>query len=256
MPGLKARAEKTGTMRLSLLLLATLLMPAAQAAAAPLKILVYGGTGNIGQRIVNEALARGDDVTVVVRNPPTAAPPRERLRFVQGNVLDAGDVEKQIAGHDLVIDAVSEGALPTGLPAQPQAPHFYAHVAQVLVDAARHVGSKAPRLMFVGGASSLLDIDGKLMVDKMPAGGPDSVFYLMTEELDYLRTVKDVSWTVLTPAGDIRAGARTGKFRLGTDTIVKDASGNSSISEEDFAVAMIDEAHTPRHIGARFTLGY
>jgi putative NADH-flavin reductase len=241
---------------LPLALLAALLLPAMGAEAAPLKILVYGGTGNIGQRIVNEALSRGDAVTVVVRNPPAAAPPRERLRFVQGNVLDGADVEKQIAGQDLVIDAVSEGALPTGLPAQPQAPHFYAHVAEVLVNAARHAGTKAPRLLFVGGASSLLDTDGKLMVDKMPAGGPESVFYLMTEELDYLRTVKDVSWTVLTPAGDIRAGARTGKFRLGTDTIVKDADGKSSISEEDFAVAMIDEAHTPKHIRARFTLGY
>jgi len=243
-------------MLLSLPLLAALLMPATQAAAAPLKILVYGGTGNIGQRIVNEALSRGDSVTVVVRNPPSAAPTRDRLRFVQGNVLDAADVEKQIQGQDLVINAVSEGALPTGLPAAPQAPHFYAHVAQVLVEAVREEGRRAPRLLFVGGASSLIDTDGKVMVDKMPGGGPDSVFYMMKEELDYLRTVNDVSWTVLTPAGDIRAGKRTGKFRLGTDTIIKDADGKSSISEEDFAIAMIDEAHTAKHIRERFTLGY
>jgi putative NADH-flavin reductase len=255
MTALSAQSTKCGTLRLAALLLTAVLVPAA-AQAAPLNILVYGGTGNIGQRIVNEALARGDHVTVVVRNPPAAAPPREGLRFSQGNVLDAADVEKQIAGQDLVIDAVSEGALPTGLPATPQAPHFYAHVAEVLVDAARHAGANAPRLMFVGGASSLIDTDGKVMVDKMPGGGPDSVFYMMKEELDYLRTVKDVSWTVLTPAGDIHAGKRTGKFRLGTDTIIKDASGNSSISEEDFAVAMIDEAHAPKHIRERFTLGY
>ena len=42
-------------------------------AANPLRIVVYGGTGNIGQRIVREALDRGDTVTVVVRDPSAVA---------------------------------------------------------------------------------------------------------------------------------------------------------------------------------------
>ena len=42
-------------------------------AATALKIVVYGGTGNIGQRIVHEALDRGHKVTVVVRDPSPMA---------------------------------------------------------------------------------------------------------------------------------------------------------------------------------------
>ena len=61
---------------------------------------------------------------------------------------------------------------------------------------------------------------------------------------------------LLQPGREIRPGARTGKFRLGTDTLVRDANGRSSISMEDYAVAMIDEAEKPAHVRQRFTVGY
>jgi NAD(P)H-binding len=58
-------------------------------AATALKIVVYGGTGNIGQRIVHEALNRGHTVTVVVRDPSALAEQPPRLRVLKGNVLDS-----------------------------------------------------------------------------------------------------------------------------------------------------------------------
>jgi len=51
-------------------------------------------------------------------------------------------------------------------------------------------------------------------------------------------------------------GVRTGKFRLGGDTLVVDARGESKISVQDFAVAMIDELEKPSHVRQRFTVGY
>ena len=52
------------------------------------------------------------------------------------------------------------------------------------------------------------------------------------------------------------AGERTGKFRLGTDQLLTGADGKSSISFEDFAVALADEIERPAHIRQRFTVGY
>jgi putative NADH-flavin reductase len=52
------------------------------------------------------------------------------------------------------------------------------------------------------------------------------------------------------------AGERTGKFRLGTDQLLTAADGKSSISFEDFAVALADEIERPAHIRQRFTIGY
>jgi putative NADH-flavin reductase len=38
--------------------------------------------------------------------------------------------------------------------------------------------------------------------------------------------------------------------------LVTDAKGESRISAEDYAVALIDELENPRHIRRRFTLAY
>ena len=240
--------------------------PAASAAPAadrPLKILVYGGTGMIGSRIVAECLRRGDHVMVAVRHPPHAGALPAAVRFEQADVLDAADVDRQIAGEDVVIEAVSaragrspgQPAVGAGLPAM-QGAHFYRRVAQNLVAAARRLGPKAPRLLFVGGASTLYDSDHTLLLDEIPGLSRNSEFYMMKEALDYLRSVADVSWTVLTPALQIAPGERTGRFRLGRDSLVRDAHGRSRISAEDFAVAMLDEVHHPEHVRERFTLGY
>jgi len=76
------------------------------------------------------------------------------------------------------------------------------------------------------------------------------------DSLDYLRTVNNISWTFFSPAGNIRPGTRTGKFRLGTETLVVDEKGQSAISMEDYAVAMLDEVERPQHVNGRFTVGY
>src|SRR6185312_14954089 len=70
-------------------------------AATALEIVVYGGTGNIGQRIVHEALARGHTVTVVVRDPSALAEQPPRLRVLKGNVLDSAEVAHTISRSDV-----------------------------------------------------------------------------------------------------------------------------------------------------------
>jgi putative NADH-flavin reductase len=66
----------------------------------------------------------------------------------------------------------------------------------------------------------------------------------------------DIDWTYFSPAGFFVPGQRTGKFRLGTNQLIADAQGNSSISMEDYAIALVDELEKPAHRRARFTIGY
>ena len=54
----------------------------------------------------------------------------------------------------------------------------------------------------------------------------------------------------------MKPGERTGKFRLGGDQLLVDFAGHSTISVQDFAVAMIDELERPLHLRQRFTVGY
>lgn len=78
---------------------------------------------------------------------------------------------------------------------------------------------------------------------------------LNSEFLDFLRGVEDLEWTFLSPSAKFVPGERTGKFRLGLDHLLTH-DGGSSISFEDYAVALVDELETPRHVRQRFTVGY
>jgi putative NADH-flavin reductase len=227
--------------------------PGPQKAAKPLKITVYGGSGNIGSRIVNEAAARGHTVTVVDRSPKADLAPKG-VKIVTGDALDPKDISKNAAGQDVVVTAVVVRPAPT--------PDFALRVVKSFVEGLRTQPAPRPRLMVVGGASSLYNAEGKRIIDTfgssgtMPAAMAGEVKSAV-DSLDWLRAeVKDVPWTFFSPAGSISPGTRTGKFRLGREQIVVDAQGRSAISMEDYAVAMLDEIEKPQFVNNRFTVGY
>jgi putative NADH-flavin reductase len=168
---------------------------------------------------------------------------------VKGDALDSTRMAEIAAGKDVVVSAVGSAR------AKNPDTTLYRKAAESLVGALRKLGEKAPRLLVVGGAGSLLDAEGALMLDRLPPERkPESLG--QKAALDYYRTVSDVQWTYFSPAGRIEPGKRTGKFRLGEDRLVVDDKGESRISMEDYAVAMIDEAERPQHLRRRFTIGY
>lgn len=221
----------------------------AAAAADSLKITVFGGTGNVGKRVVAEALNRGHQVTIISRDPARVKEKHERLSVKQGNVLDVQQVAKLAVGQDVVVSAI--GADRASNPDY----HIYRKAGESLVKALQTLEPKAPRLIVVGGAASLEIAPGVLLMTKIPQAYRAEALG-QQEALDYYRTVSGVKWTYFSPAGSIEPGKRTGKFRLGDDKLVTDAKGDSRISIEDYAVALINEAEKPEHVGRRFTIGY
>lgn len=68
---------------------------------------------------------------------------------------------------------------------------------------------------------------------------------------------QNIDWTFFSPAGAFdEKGERTGKFRLGKDDLIVDENGQSHISVQDYAVAMVDELEKPVHHKERFNIGY
>jgi len=225
---------------------------AQEKSAKPLSIVVYGGSGNIGSRIVNEAAARGHTVTVVDRSPkPELAP--KGVKLVTGDALSPADITKNIAGADVLVSSVVVRPAPTA--------DFAITVVKAMVAGQRaQTGAKKTRLLVVGGASSLYNADGTRIIDRFGSNMATSMageVKSSVDSLDWLRAeVKDVPWTFFSPAGNIRPGTRTGKFRLGTEQLVADDKGQSAISMEDYAVAMLDEIEKPQFVNKRFTVGY
>ena len=74
--------------------------------------------------------------------------------------------------------------------------------------------------------------------------------------LELLRKEAELNWTFLSPSALFTAGERTGQFRLGTDQLLVASDGQSSISFEDYAIALADEIERPAHVRRRFTVGY
>lgn len=117
------------------------------------------------------------------------------------------------------------------------------------------------RLLIVGGAGSLTvpGTQGVLAIDD-PTYVPTAWRHMAQASNDQYEAVRtadtDVDWTYVSPSAVLEPGTRTGTFRLGLDELLVDETNNSSISMEDLATALLDEAETPRHVRTRFTAGY
>src|SRR5712664_74706 len=109
-----------------------------------MKIALFGASGTIGQRIAQEALQRGHQVTAIVRDPAGVQISDPQLTVTQGNVLDPATVAQMAAEHDVVVSAIS----PKGQPLQ-----TVADAAKSLLEGVKSAGVK--RLVVVGGAGSL-----------------------------------------------------------------------------------------------------
>ena len=203
-----------------------------------MKIAVIGASGNAGSRITAELAHRGHSVTAIARHPEKIAA-RANVTPTGGDVMDQAGLARLLAGHDAAISSV----------------HFLASDPVSLIAAAKE--SKVGRYLVVGGAGSLEVAPGVRLVTT--SGFP--VAYKAEAEaggafLDLLRAEKELNWTFLSPSALFVAGERTGKFRLGIDQLLTAADGKSSISFEDFAVALADEIERPAHVRQRFTVGY
>ncbi len=221
------------------------LNPSANGRIKPLmKIAVLGAWGNIGKRIVAEALHRGHAVTGVARSPAAANPPVEHFSIAVADVTDAAFLAKAIAGHDVVISAVG--------PAHGASPSLLADAARSLPAAARTAQVK--RIVIIGGAGSLLVAPGLQLVDTPdfpPAWRPVALAHL--DALALWRAVSDLDWTYVSPAAMIAPGTRTGNYQSGDDLLLVDAEGQSRISMEDFAVAVLDLVEQGSHKRQRVT---
>ncbi|MCC3774985.1 NAD(P)H-binding protein [Streptomyces sp. UNOB3_S3] len=215
-------------------------------------ITVFGAAGNVGRRVVAEGLARGHVVTAVVRDPARAraAGLPEAAEIRTGDAGNAEDVAALSAGQDLVISATR--------PAPGQERELVAMAEALLAGA----GKAGTRLLLVGGAGSLFvpGSGGLAPIVDDPVYVPEEVRPIALacgEQLAVCRAADEtVDWTYLSPPALLEPGERTGAYRLGRDELLVDGEGNSAVSMEDLAVALLDEAEEPRHRRARFTVAY
>lgn len=212
-----------------------------------MKLALFGATGSIGSRILDEALQRGHEVVAVARDPAKLAQ-KPGLTAVAGDITDPGSYTSALDGADAAVVSVSPRGNTTG--AQLNA------LAETLL--AKLPASGVKRLFWVGGAGSLEVAPGVRLVDtpEFPAEYKAEALAL-GEVLDTLRASDGaVDWTFVSPPILIHPGERTGNYRLGGDQVLFDADGKSEISNEDYAVALLDRIESNDAPRKRVTVAY
>jgi putative NADH-flavin reductase len=213
-----------------------------------MRIAIIGASGQIGAFIRDEALVRGHQVTAIVRHPGKITVQNPSLTVVKADILK-DKVDELVKGHDAVISAYNPGW------SNPDIYNEQIEGYKSIISGVKKSGIK--RLLVVGGAGTLEVAPGVQLLDT--ASFPENIKggVLATREVLYmLRKEKELEWTFLSPPASISPGERTGHYRLGKDQLLKDKQGESKISTQDYAVAMLDELEHPQHIRERFTVAY
>ena len=200
-----------------------------------MKVALLGATGKAAARLIAELRGRGHEVTGIARNAPAEAP---GVPFVVADANDAAALAKAIEGHDALIVSA----------------RFVSVDAASILAALKQAA--VPRILVVGGAGTLFVAPGVQLLDA--PGFPEVFRPEVSAGRDFLEALKasDSDWTFLSPAANFGPGERTGRYRLGGDTLMRDAKGESRVSYEDLAWAMVDELEEPQHSRKRFSIAY
>lgn len=213
-------------------------------------VLLIGATGFVGSAVLNELVSRGHKVTAVVRNIEKLAK-SDLVDAVKEDVANVDAIAKLAEGKDAIISAYNPGWT------NPDIATLITENYPKILEAAKKSGVE--RLLIIGGAGTLFCAPGLRVVDSgaipeeiMGGVRPLGDFYLNT-----LMNENDIDWVFFSPASVFdQEGKKTGNYRLGKDDLIVDAEGNSHISVQDYADAMVNELEKPAHHKERFTIGY
>ena len=206
-----------------------------------MKIAVAAANGRVANKVIDEAVGRGFDVTAFGRGENNT----QAQTYIKKDLFDL--TAEDLNGFDAVVDAFGAWTEDT----LDQHSSSLKHLCDILS------GSDA-RLLIVGGAGSLyVNKEHTLQVSDSP-DFPDAFKPLaaaMAKALSELRQRDDVRWTYISPAGDFQAdGERSGKYILGGEELTLNSRNESIISYADYAIAMVDEIEKGSHIKQRISV--
>ena len=213
-----------------------------------MNIALIGGTGFVGSALLEELLRRGHTVTALARQPAKYAA-RAGVTVVAADALDPAQVAHAVEGHAAVVSAYNPGWTDPNLNA------VFLQGSKAITEGVKRSGVK--RLLVVGGAGSLYVAPGVQLVDtpEFPAEWKQGAL-AARDALTLLRKEESLEWTFLSPAVFLEPGERKGNFRIGGEQVLMSGDKPASITVADLAAAVVDEIETPRHVRARFTVGY
>ncbi|MBV6715701.1 NAD(P)-dependent oxidoreductase [Paenibacillus chitinolyticus] len=207
-----------------------------------MKIAIIGASGKAGSRILKEAQDRGHEVTAIVRDAAKVS--AEGAALLEKDLFDL--TASDLKAFDIVVNAFG---------AAPGQEHLHVDAGNVLIEALK--GAPETKLIVVGGAGSLFVDEAKTTRVLETPDFPSAYFATASNQgknLEILQNTKGIKWTFVSPSAIFALGKRTGQYRTGKDNLLVNSKGESYVSYEDYAAAVLDEIEQPKHENERFTV--
>lgn len=211
-------------------------------------LVVFGGGGTIGRQVVAEALSRNHHVLAVDPFPDRIPLENPNLDIVKTDVYSVDRIAGLSRNADAVI--VSHNPVWEQRDLFESVLELYPFILEGVKEA------QVPRILFVGEPATLFVQPGIRLMDTGLIGDDSALRMLGAFYLDVLCHERDIDWVWFSPAANFIPAGRTNTYRLGKDDLIVDPNGQSTISLEDYASALLDETDAPVHHKERFTIGY
>ena len=207
-----------------------------------MKIALIGATRGTGKHVLDQALERGHEVTVLVRDPSKlqAGP---KLRVIQGDGRNLADVEKAVQGQDAVITCIGASQLKT-------AEFLVSTSARPLVEAMKKHGVKRLLLLSTLGAGDSAGVMKLVFpIMRLFAKPMYQTIFEDKNRAEEIITATELDWTLVRPPR-LTDDPKVGRYQTKPS---KGGGGFAKISRADLATFMLDEAEKGQWIrGAPF----
>ncbi len=202
-----------------------------------MKIAILGASAGVGLETVNQALARGHQVTTLSRRVESL-PEHPALTKVQGSSLVADDVRQAIAGADAILVTLG-----TGSNTQPTT--LYTDSAKVLLQVLGETGATPPVIVVTGfGAGASWDYNGPVV--KLLFRWLLKDVYADKSAMERMIVAAYPRWEMVRP-GRLTPGPATGRYRVLDE--LKLGMRVGAISRADVAHFLVAQAETPDRLG-------
>jgi uncharacterized protein len=202
------------------------------------KIALFGATTSVGQCILNEALARGHEVTAIVPDINEVTAEHDKLKVVEGFIIDPQDVKAEVEDHDVVINAEC--------PSPDNTKGFY-EGTQSFIKGVKEAGVK--RVIVVGWApDGLSDYNSNETTSTKDWRAISEAY---GNALALYQKEENIEWSYSHPVTYIET-----EIKGDTPPRVIDSLNNSNnnISFEDYAIALLDEVEKNKHLQELFAV--
>jgi putative NADH-flavin reductase len=196
-----------------------------------MKLFILGATGGIGRHLVRRLLEQGHSVTAYVRSPQKIGTAHASLQVVPGDVFDADEMARAMAGHDAILSAFGPNTLLTST-------------------LRRDFGRTVAAAMRKSGVRRLELVSSALLFEELSLLGrvlKTTLFRQMLPDMAGMEAEVEqdgLDWTIVRPTR-LTHGAATSSYRIADRKLPKEGS---LISRADVADFMVREVEKPAHV--------